>query len=66
MLYGTTPAATFPGMLMMVFSVGTGDFPARITGKKIPSVWWVSLVAMVLTAPVCLWGAELKCYNKES
>ncbi|MDC8757947.1 DUF3100 domain-containing protein [Janthinobacterium fluminis] len=58
-LYGSKPVDTLPGMLIMLFAVGVGDFLAKVTGRKIPAVCWVSLIAMALTSPLCPWGAQI-------
>jgi len=58
-LYGTKPVDTFPGMLVMLLAVAIGDLLARVTGRKIPAVCWVSLVAMAITSPLCPWDAQM-------
>ncbi|BEV17802.1 DUF3100 domain-containing protein [Herbaspirillum sp. DW155] len=58
-LYGTSLADTFPGMVVMLVAVAIGDLLARITGRKIPAVCWVSLVAMAITSPLFPWDAQM-------
>jgi hypothetical protein len=57
--HGTTPMAGLPGMLVMVAATIVGDAIAQVTGRKIPAVCWVSIVAMFLTSPWCPWGAQI-------
>lgn len=57
--HGTTPIEGLPGMLVMVLAVIVGDAICNATGRKIPAVCWVSLVAMFLTSPLCPWGAQI-------
>jgi hypothetical protein len=56
--HGTTPIQGLAGMVIMVFATLVGDAIAKLTGRKIPAVCWVSIVAMFLTSPACPWGAE--------
>lgn len=58
-LNGTPLAATLPGMLVMLVAVFVGDFLAGVTGRKIPAVCWVSLVAMAITSPLFPWDAQM-------
>jgi hypothetical protein len=57
--HGTTPLAGLPGMLAMVLATVVGDAIAQATGRRIPAVCWVSIVAMFLTSPWCPWGAQI-------
>jgi hypothetical protein len=57
--HGTTPLQGLPGMLVMVLATVVGDAIAQATGRKIPAVCWVSIVAMFLTSPWCPWGAQI-------
>jgi hypothetical protein len=57
--HGTTPMQGLPGMLIMVLAAVVGDAIAQLTGRKIPAVCWVSIVAMFLTSPWCPWGAQI-------
>jgi hypothetical protein len=57
--HGTTPMQGLPGMLIMVLATIVGDAIAQVTGRKIPAVCWVSIVAMFLTSPWCPWGAQI-------
>lgn len=56
---GSNPLASLPGMAIMLGAVLAGVFLNRVTGKKIPAVCWVSLVAMALTSPACPWAADI-------
>ncbi|MGC8141077.1 hypothetical protein ACP3W2_26980, partial [Salmonella enterica] len=58
-LYGSKPVETLPGMLVIVAAVAVGDMLCRLTGRKVPAVCWVSIVAMALTSPLCPWAAQL-------
>ena len=58
-LNGTPLAATLPGMVVMLIAVVIGDFLAAMTGRKIPAVCWVSLVAMAITSPLFPWSAQM-------
>ncbi|KND61611.1 putative membrane protein [Candidatus Burkholderia verschuerenii] len=57
--HGTTPMQGLPGMLIMVLATIVGDAIAQATGRKIPAVCWVSIVAMFLTSPWCPCGAQI-------
>ncbi|KMY86268.1 putative membrane protein [Candidatus Paraburkholderia calva] len=46
--HGTTPMHGLPGVLIMVVATMIGDAIAQVTGRKIPAVYWVSIVAMFL------------------
>ena len=59
MLYGSSVAQTIPGMLIMLGSVAAGELLTRLTGRRIPAVCWVSLVAMALTSPWSPWAAQV-------
>ncbi len=56
---GANPLESIPGMLVMIGAVIVGVMLNRITGRKIPAVCWVSLVAMFLTSPLFPWAAEM-------
>lgn len=56
---GSSPLASLPGLLIMLGAVLAGVLLNRATGKKIPAVCWVSLVAMALTSPLCPWAAQV-------
>lgn len=58
-LYGTPLLDSLPGMLVILVAVLIGDLLARVTGRKIPAVCWVSLVAMAITSPLCPWDAQM-------
>lgn len=59
MLYGSKLEVIIPGMLIILAAVACGELLTRITGRKIPAVCWVSLVAMALTSPWCPWAAQI-------
>lgn len=56
---GTNPVESIPGLLIMIGAVIVGVLLNRATGRKIPAVCWVSLVAMFLTSPLFPWAAEM-------
>ena len=55
----TPPLDSLPGMAIIIAAVLAGAVLNRLTGKKIPAVCWVSFVAMLLTSPLCPWGAQI-------
>ncbi|AOJ26998.1 DUF3100 domain-containing protein [Burkholderia seminalis] len=57
--HGTTPLVGLPGMAIMVCATIVGDALARVTGRRIPAVCWVSVVAMFLTSPWCPWASQI-------
>jgi len=57
--HGSNPVEALPGMLIVLLVVMVGVLSNRFFGKKIPAVCWVSLIAMILTSPICPWGAEI-------
>lgn len=56
---GSSPLESLPGLFIMLGAVLVGVLLNRATGKKIPAVCWVSLVAMALTSPLCPWAAQV-------
>lgn len=58
-LYGSKPIETLPGMLVILAAVAVGDVLCRLTGRKVPAVCWVSVVAMALTSPIFPWAPQL-------
>ena len=56
---GANPVESIPGLLIMIGAVIVGVLLNRATGRKIPAVCWVSLVAMFLTSPLCPWAADM-------
>ncbi|GJH20227.1 DUF3100 domain-containing protein [Caballeronia novacaledonica] len=64
--HGTTPLQGLPGMAVMVLATIVGDAIARATGRKIPAVCWVSIVAMFLTSPWCPWGAQIAAASAQN
>jgi len=64
--HGTTPLVGFPGMAIMVVASLVGDALASATGRRIPAVCWVSLVAMFLTSPLCPWAAQISALSAKN
>jgi hypothetical protein len=56
---GSNPIESIPGIGIMLGAVLIGVLLNVATGKKIPAVCWVSLVAMGLTSPLCPWAAQI-------
>lgn len=54
--YKVAPLESIGCIAIMVAAVFVGDVLCNVTGKKIPAVCWVTLVAMLLTSPVCPWA----------
>ncbi|MGF6841486.1 hypothetical protein QF001_005381 [Paraburkholderia youngii] len=59
LLYKTSPLVALPGMAIIVACVAVGQFLSTVTGRKIPAVCWISLLAMFLTSPACPWAAQM-------
>lgn len=49
-----------PGMALMIVVVAAGMGVYTVTGRKVPAVCWVSLVAMGLTYPGTPYAADIK------
>jgi hypothetical protein len=64
--HGTTPLQALPGMAVMVLATIVGDAIAQATGRKIPAVCWVSIVAMFLTSPWCPWGTQIATLSAQN
>jgi Protein of unknown function (DUF3100) len=64
--HGTTPMSGFPGMLIMVLATIIGDAIYTVTGRKIPAVCWVSIVAMFMTSPLCPWASQISAYSAQN
>ena len=64
--HGTTPLEALPGMAIMVLATIVGDLLATATGRKIPAVCWVSLVAMFMTSPLCPWAAQIAAFSAKN
>lgn len=64
--HGTTPLVAFLGMAIMVVASLVGDALASATGRRIPAVCWVSLVAMFLTSPLCPWAAQISALSAKN
>ncbi|SAK54854.1 AbgT transporter [Caballeronia hypogeia] len=59
LLYKTSPLVALPGMAIIVACVAVGQFLSSVTGRKVPAVCWISLIAMFLTSPACPWAAQM-------
>ncbi|MFL9923214.1 DUF3100 domain-containing protein [Herbaspirillum lusitanum] len=57
--YKVTPLQSLGCIAIMVAVVFAGDLLRTLTGKKVPAVCWVTLVAMFLTSPACPWAAAI-------
>jgi hypothetical protein len=57
--YQVTPLESIGCIAIMVAAVFVGDLLRSLTGKKIPAVCWVTVVAMFLTSPACPWATEI-------
>lgn len=64
--HGTTPFQALPGMLIMVLAAVIGDAISTLTGKKIPAVCWVSIVAMFMTSPLCPWATQISGWSAQN
>jgi hypothetical protein len=64
--HGTTPFMGLPGMLIMVLATIVGDAIYTVTGRKIPAVCWVSIVAMFMTSPLCPWASQISAYSAQN
>jgi hypothetical protein len=64
--HGTTPVEGLPGMAIMVLATIVGDAIASATGRKIPAVCWVSLVAMFMTSPICPWASQIAAFSAQN
>ncbi|MCO8164910.1 DUF3100 domain-containing protein [Pseudomonas sp. 21LCFQ02] len=49
----------FAGMAIMIGAVFVGELLCSLLRRKIPAVCTVSVVAMLLTSPLCPWAAEI-------
>ena len=56
---GSKPLDSVPGLAIMLGALLIGLLLNRLTGRKVPAVCWVSLVAMALTSPICPWAAQI-------
>ncbi|MQR02215.1 DUF3100 domain-containing protein [Glaciimonas soli] len=56
---GSNPIDSIPGMVIVLIAVLVGVLLNHATGKKIPAVCWVSLIAMALTSPICPWADQI-------
>lgn len=54
--YKVAPLESIGCIVIMIAAVFVGDILCNVTGKKIPAVCWVTLVAMFLTSPICPWA----------
>lgn len=61
--HGTSPLAGLPGMAVMLGAVIVGDTLCQLTGRRVPAVCWVSIVAMLLTSPWSPWAAQIGAWS---
>lgn len=59
---GVDPLGLIPGVAITLAAVVVGVLINRATGKIIPAVCWVSLVAMALTSPLCPWAEAINAF----
>ncbi|WP_186036636.1 DUF3100 domain-containing protein [Burkholderia gladioli] len=64
--HGTTPLVGLPGIAIMVVATIVGDALARVTGRRIPAVCWVSVVAMFLTSPWSPWASQIAALSSHN
>ncbi|GAB7537569.1 DUF3100 domain-containing protein [Burkholderia sp. 3C] len=64
--HGTAPLVGLPGIAIMVGATIVGDALARVTGRRIPAVCWVSVVAMFLTSPWCPWATQIAAFGSHN
>ncbi|WP_415913617.1 DUF3100 domain-containing protein [Paraburkholderia sp. J63] len=64
--HGTPLLQGLPGMCFMVLAAVLGDLFATATGRKIPAVCWVSIVAMFMTSPLCPWAAQIAALSAKN
>jgi Protein of unknown function (DUF3100) len=64
--HGTTPLMGLPGMLIMLLATIIGDAIYTVTGRKIPAVCWVSIVAMFMTSPLCPWASQISTLSMQN
>ena len=57
--YKVAPLESIGCIVIMIGAVLVGDLLCNLTGKKIPAVCWVTLVAMFLTSPACPWAESI-------
>jgi hypothetical protein len=55
-----------PGHADMVLATIVGDAIYSMTGRKIPAVCWVSIVAMFMTSPLCPWASQISTYSAQN
>jgi hypothetical protein len=57
--YKTLSADAFAGMAIMVFAAFAGEAVCALMRRRVPAVCVVSLVAMLMTSPLCPWAADI-------
>ena len=50
----------------MVLATIVGDAIYTVTGRKIPAVCRVSIVAMFMTSPLCPWASQISTYSAQN
>ncbi|WP_144138265.1 DUF3100 domain-containing protein [Paraburkholderia sp. BCC1884] len=56
---GSNPLDSIPGLAIMLVAVVVGVLLNQVTGRKIPAVCLVSLIAMALTSPLCPFAQQI-------
>ncbi|KAF1022655.1 MAG: hypothetical protein GAK30_01028 [Paracidovorax wautersii] len=57
--FKVAPVDSLAAVALMIGAVAVGDALCALTGRRIPAVCWVSIVAMFLTSPLCPWAAQI-------
>ncbi|WP_263406730.1 DUF3100 domain-containing protein [Affinibrenneria salicis] len=57
--FGHFSSAVIAGCLIMILISLMGDIVYKLTRGKIPTVCWVSVIAMYATSPWCPWAKEI-------
>ncbi|MGI4861734.1 MAG: DUF3100 domain-containing protein [Janthinobacterium lividum] len=64
--HGTRLIDGLPGMAVMLGAVIVGDAISQLTGRRIPAVCWVSIVAMLLSSPWSPWAAQIGAFSAKN
>lgn len=64
--HGTRPLEALPGMAFMVLAAAAGDWVCSATGRRVPAVCWVSIVAMFMTSPLCPWTSDIAAFSAKN
>ncbi len=57
--YNALSADAFAGMAIMIFAAFLGEGMCVLLKRRLPAVCMVSVVAMLLTSPLCPWAVEI-------